>query len=165
MTVDHLISLNGCDGPAPLALDNANRRLFSGCGNNVMVVTNADSGKVLASVPIGGDPQTESSTMEVPSASSLPTATGVGRSSSRLVLINIALNRLSRSTNMQKLSLSIRKRTVLSHQQLTSFGRHRSLERSISECETGYVSPSGRVSILNEGKRSGAGSCRRGQAE
>ena len=56
MTVDHLISLNGCDGPAPLALDNANRRLFSGCGNNVMVVTNADSGKVLASVPIGGDP-------------------------------------------------------------------------------------------------------------
>lgn len=56
MTFDHLITLNGCDGPAPLALDNAHRRLFSGCGNNVMVVTDADSGKVLASVPIGGDP-------------------------------------------------------------------------------------------------------------
>ena len=56
MAVDHLIPLTGCDGPAPLALDNANRRLFSGCGNNVMVVTDADSGKVLASVPIGGDP-------------------------------------------------------------------------------------------------------------
>ena len=56
MTLDHLIPLAGCDGPAPLALDGANRRLFSGCGNNVMVVTDADSGKVLASVPIGGDP-------------------------------------------------------------------------------------------------------------
>jgi DNA-binding beta-propeller fold protein YncE len=56
MKLDHLISLTGCDGPAPLALANANRRLFSGCGNNVMVVTDADSGKVLASVPIGGDP-------------------------------------------------------------------------------------------------------------
>lgn len=56
MKLDHLISLNGCDGPAPLALDRANRRLFSGCGNNVMVVTDADSGKVLASVSIGGDP-------------------------------------------------------------------------------------------------------------
>jgi len=56
MALDHLIPLKGCDGPAPLALDRANRRLFSGCGNNVMVVTDADSGKVLASVPIGGDP-------------------------------------------------------------------------------------------------------------
>lgn len=56
MKLDHLIPLKGCDGPAPLALDKANRRLFSGCGNNVMIVTDADSGKVLASVPIGGDP-------------------------------------------------------------------------------------------------------------
>lgn len=56
MAVDHLIKLTGCDGPAPLAIDKANRRLFSGCGNNVMVVSDADSGKVLASVPIGGDP-------------------------------------------------------------------------------------------------------------
>lgn len=56
MKLDHLIALTGCDGPAPLALDKANRRLFSGCGNNVMAVTDADSGKVVASVPIGGDP-------------------------------------------------------------------------------------------------------------
>jgi DNA-binding beta-propeller fold protein YncE len=56
MTLDHLIALTGCDGPAPLALDNADRRLFSGCGNKVMVVTDADSGKVVASVPVGGDP-------------------------------------------------------------------------------------------------------------
>lgn len=56
MTLDHLIPLEGCDGPAPLALDKANRRLFSGCGNKLMAVTNADSGKVVALVPIGGDP-------------------------------------------------------------------------------------------------------------
>ena len=56
MILHHLIPLAGCDGPAPLGFDSANRRLFSGCGNNVMVITNADSGKVVASVPIGGDP-------------------------------------------------------------------------------------------------------------
>lgn len=56
LALDHLIPLKGCDGPAPLALDRANRRLFSGCGNNVMVVTDADSGKIVASVTIGGDP-------------------------------------------------------------------------------------------------------------
>lgn len=56
LALDHLIALPGCDGPAPLALDKADRRLFSGCGNKVMVVTDADSGKVVASVPVGGDP-------------------------------------------------------------------------------------------------------------
>jgi DNA-binding beta-propeller fold protein YncE len=50
------IPLAGCDGPAPLAFDPANRVLFSGCGNKVMMVTDADSGKILTSVPIGGDP-------------------------------------------------------------------------------------------------------------
>jgi YVTN family beta-propeller protein len=50
------IPLTGCEGPAPLAFDPANRRLFSGCGNKTMVVTNADTGKVVASVPVGGDP-------------------------------------------------------------------------------------------------------------
>lgn len=56
MKLDHLIPLKGCDGPAPLAFDKANRRLFSGCGNKVMAVTDADSGKAVAFVPIGGDP-------------------------------------------------------------------------------------------------------------
>lgn len=50
------IPLAGCEGPAPLAFDPANRVLFSGCGNKVMMVTDADSGKVLTSVPIGSDP-------------------------------------------------------------------------------------------------------------
>lgn len=56
MALDHVIPLKGCEGPAPLGLDQANRRLFSGCGNKVMVVTDADSGKAIASVPIGGGP-------------------------------------------------------------------------------------------------------------
>lgn len=56
LALDHLIALKGCDGPAPLAFDHANRRLFSGCGNNVMVVSDPDTGKVVASVPVGRDP-------------------------------------------------------------------------------------------------------------
>lgn len=56
MTLTGTIPLTGCDGPAPLAFDAANRVLFSGCGNKVMTVTDADSGKVLTTVPVGGDP-------------------------------------------------------------------------------------------------------------
>lgn len=56
MALDHVIALTGCDGPAPLALDAANRRLFSGCGNHVMVVADADTGKIVSSVPVGNDP-------------------------------------------------------------------------------------------------------------
>jgi len=56
MKLIRTIKLDGCDGPAPLAFDAVNRRLFSGCGNKTMVVTDADAGKVVASVPVGGDP-------------------------------------------------------------------------------------------------------------
>jgi YVTN family beta-propeller protein len=56
MTLGRLIPLSGCDGPAPLAIDKVNRRLFSGCGNKVMTITDADTGKVLKTVAIGGDP-------------------------------------------------------------------------------------------------------------
>lgn len=56
MKLVRTIKLDGCDGPAPLMFDPVNRRLFSGCGNKVMVVTDADAGKVVASVPVGGDP-------------------------------------------------------------------------------------------------------------
>jgi DNA-binding beta-propeller fold protein YncE len=56
MTLTGTIPLPGCDGPAPLFFDAGNRVLFSGCGNKVMTVTDADSGKVLATVPVGGDP-------------------------------------------------------------------------------------------------------------
>jgi DNA-binding beta-propeller fold protein YncE len=44
-----------CEGPSAIAMDTAHRRLFSAC-DKVMVVVNADTGKVVASPPIGGDP-------------------------------------------------------------------------------------------------------------
>ena len=39
--------------PSGLALDAKNRRLFAACGNEKLVVLDADSGKVVATVPIG----------------------------------------------------------------------------------------------------------------
>ena len=44
-----------CDGPSAVAIDTAHRRVFSAC-DKVMVVVNLDTGKVIASPPIGGDP-------------------------------------------------------------------------------------------------------------
>jgi YVTN family beta-propeller protein len=44
-----------CEGPSALAMDVVHRRLFAAC-DKVMVVVNADTGKVVASPPIGGDP-------------------------------------------------------------------------------------------------------------
>jgi DNA-binding beta-propeller fold protein YncE len=49
-------SLAPCEEPAGLALDRENRRLFSTCGNKTMVVVDADSGKVIANLPIGVHP-------------------------------------------------------------------------------------------------------------
>ena len=39
--------------PSGLALDAKNRRLFAACGNEKMVVLDADSGKIVSTVPIG----------------------------------------------------------------------------------------------------------------
>jgi YVTN family beta-propeller protein len=44
-----------CEGPSAMAFDSAHRRIFVAC-DKVMVVVNADNGKVVASPPIGGDP-------------------------------------------------------------------------------------------------------------
>jgi WD40 repeat protein len=46
-------SLAPCQEPSGLAIDRKNRRLFSGCGNKMMAVVNADSGKVIATPAIG----------------------------------------------------------------------------------------------------------------
>ena len=43
-----------CESPSGLAMDIKNRRLFSGCDNKMMAVVNADTGKVIATLPIGG---------------------------------------------------------------------------------------------------------------
>lgn len=46
-------SLKPCEGPSALAIDPATRRLFAGCGNHLMAVVDADSGKVVTTMPIG----------------------------------------------------------------------------------------------------------------
>src|SRR5579862_1423808 len=48
-------SLAPCDGPSGLAMDTKNRRLFAACGKMVAVM-NADTGKVVATPQIAGDP-------------------------------------------------------------------------------------------------------------
>ena len=45
--------LTGCVTPHGLALDQVHRRLFASCGNKIMDVVNADTGAVVASLPIG----------------------------------------------------------------------------------------------------------------
>jgi len=42
-----------CQEPSGLALDREHRRLFAGCGNKLMAVVDADSGKVITTLPIG----------------------------------------------------------------------------------------------------------------
>ena len=41
------------EGPSGLAIDRENRRLFSVCGNKTLIVLDADSGRVVANLPIG----------------------------------------------------------------------------------------------------------------
>jgi YVTN family beta-propeller protein len=42
-----------CSSPSSMAIDLANRRLFLGCRSKVMAVVDADSGKVVTTLPIG----------------------------------------------------------------------------------------------------------------
>ena len=42
-----------CESPSGLAIDREHRRLFSGCENKVMAIVDADSGKVITTLPIG----------------------------------------------------------------------------------------------------------------
>jgi DNA-binding beta-propeller fold protein YncE len=46
-------SLAPCEEPTGLALDRKNRRLFSGCSNKLMAISDADSGKMITTLPIG----------------------------------------------------------------------------------------------------------------
>ncbi|HEY6270955.1 MAG TPA: YncE family protein [Terriglobales bacterium] len=52
-TVTNTWPLTGCEEPSGLAIDLKHHRLFSGCHNKVMAVTDAENGKVLTTVPIG----------------------------------------------------------------------------------------------------------------
>jgi DNA-binding beta-propeller fold protein YncE len=42
-----------CEGPSGQGIDLANRRLFAGCNNEKMSVLDADSGKIIQTLPIG----------------------------------------------------------------------------------------------------------------
>lgn len=52
-TADAHWPMPGCTSPHGLAIDRATHRLFSSCANGVLEVVNADSGAVVATLPIG----------------------------------------------------------------------------------------------------------------
>jgi len=66
LTVLNKWPLAPCEEPSGMAMDTKTRRIFSGCDNKIMSVMNADTGKVVATVPIGAgvdatwfDPETK----------------------------------------------------------------------------------------------------------
>jgi DNA-binding beta-propeller fold protein YncE len=56
LKVLHHWSIAPGDGPSGLAMDRAHRRLFSVCGNQKMIVVDADNGHVVATPTIGSGP-------------------------------------------------------------------------------------------------------------
>src|SRR4029077_285977 len=56
LSILHRWPLTGCKEPSGLAIDQKNRRLFSVCGNKKMMVVDSQTGKVVATVAIGEDP-------------------------------------------------------------------------------------------------------------
>ncbi|RKR04983.1 LOW QUALITY PROTEIN: YVTN family beta-propeller protein [Flavobacterium sp. 81] len=52
LEVLHSWDISPGDEPSGLAFDSDNNRLFSVCGNSILVVTNADTGKVITKLPI-----------------------------------------------------------------------------------------------------------------
>ncbi|MDB5289349.1 MAG: hypothetical protein JWL69_590 [Phycisphaerales bacterium] len=55
MKVTNTWKIEGGDGPSGLALDAAHHRLYIGCDNEVMAVMDCQTGKTLATIPIGKD--------------------------------------------------------------------------------------------------------------
>lgn len=53
LTVEKTWSIAPGEEPSGLALDNETHRLFSVCGNKMMVVSDAEAGKVVTTLPIG----------------------------------------------------------------------------------------------------------------
>jgi YVTN family beta-propeller protein len=53
LTVLNRWPLKPCEEPSGLAVDWTTRRLFAGCGNKIMAVVDADTGKIVATPPIG----------------------------------------------------------------------------------------------------------------
>ena len=53
LTVLNRWPLKPCEEPSGLAVDWKTRRLFAGCGNKMMAIIDADTGKIVATPPIG----------------------------------------------------------------------------------------------------------------
>jgi DNA-binding beta-propeller fold protein YncE len=53
LTVAHRWPLAPCESPSGMSIDAAHRRIFSGCHNDMMAVMDADTGKIVATPPIG----------------------------------------------------------------------------------------------------------------
>ena len=53
LTVEKYWSILPGEEPSGLALDNETHRLFSVCGNKLMVILDAESGKIITTLPIG----------------------------------------------------------------------------------------------------------------
>jgi DNA-binding beta-propeller fold protein YncE len=54
LAVTHKYPITGCETPTGLAIDPKNSRLFIGCRSKVMAVMDTATGKVIATLPIGG---------------------------------------------------------------------------------------------------------------
>jgi DNA-binding beta-propeller fold protein YncE len=53
LAVEKYWPLAPCEAPSSMAMDRPHRRLFIGCRNKVMAVVDADSGRVISTLPIG----------------------------------------------------------------------------------------------------------------
>jgi len=53
MKVEKTWSISPGEEPSGLAIDKSNSRLFSVCGNKLLVVTDAENGKIITTLPIG----------------------------------------------------------------------------------------------------------------
>jgi DNA-binding beta-propeller fold protein YncE len=53
LSVENRWKISPGEEPTGLAFDRKHRRLFSVCGNKLMIVVNADNGKIVTTVPIG----------------------------------------------------------------------------------------------------------------
>jgi hypothetical protein len=54
LSIDATWSLAPGEEPTGIAMDRKHRRLFVGCANKLMVVMDADNGKIVSTLPIGG---------------------------------------------------------------------------------------------------------------
>ncbi len=76
LQVLHRWSLAPGEGPSGLSMDRKNRRLFSACDNQKMVIMDADTGKVVAALPTGA--VTDASLFDPDTGNAFASAGGAG---------------------------------------------------------------------------------------